>query len=333
MRGKAKADDGGIRVASGSSPVRSSYLAIGALALMALFWGYNWVVMKVALRYAEPSVFVALRMFLGAAFLFLILVILRRRLRPNNLRLTLFVGLFQTAGSMGLMTWALASGAAGKTAVLVFTMPLWLLPMSWVVLGERLRRLQWFSVGLALAGLCLVLAPWGLHGGLLSNLLAVASGILWAAATVAAKILSKRHQVDILSLNAWQMLLGSIPLVIVALLVSRSSPVWSGTFIAALLFNVVPVTGLGLLLWFYALRILPAGTAGLATLGTPVLGVVSAWIQLGERPGLYEAAGMILIVSALCVLAARQITAGPRAGGVEELSNNVADRALGDRNP
>ena len=146
MRGKAKADEAAIHVASGSSAARSSYLAIGALALMALFWGYNWVAMKVALRYAAPSVFVALRMFLGAAFLFLLLVILRRRLRPNNLPLTLCVGLFQTTGSLGLMTWALASGAAGKTAVLVSTMPLWLLPMSWVVLGERLQRLQWFSV-------------------------------------------------------------------------------------------------------------------------------------------------------------------------------------------
>ena len=83
---------------------------------MALFWGYNWVVMKVALRYAEPAVFVALRVFLGAVFLFLLMLILRRPLRPKNLRLTLFVGLFQTTGSLGLMTWALASGAAGQTA-------------------------------------------------------------------------------------------------------------------------------------------------------------------------------------------------------------------------
>jgi drug/metabolite transporter (DMT)-like permease len=317
MEKKAKADDAGTLAASRSSAARSSYLAIGALALMALFWGYNWVVMKVALRYAEPAVFVALRVFLGAVFLFLLMLILRRPLRPKNLRLTLFVGLFQTTGSLGLMTWALASGAAGQTAVLVFTMPLWVLPMSWVVLGERLRGLQWFSLGLALAGLLLVLAPWRAHGSLLSNLLAVTAGISWAAGTVAAKILSGRHRVDILSMNAWQGLLGSIPLVIVALLVSPSSPVWSGSFIAALVFNVVPVTGLGLLLWFYALRTLPAGTAGFASLATPVLGVIFAWIQLGERPGVYEAVGIILIVSALCVLAVRQIagSAGHARGG------------------
>jgi drug/metabolite transporter (DMT)-like permease len=327
MRGTTKADDAEIRAGSGSPSARSSYLAIGALALMAVFWGYNWVVMKVALRYADPAIFVALRVSLGAAFLFLLLVILRRRLRPTSLRLTLCVGLFQTSGSTGLTMWALASGAAGNTAVLVFTMPLWLLLLSWVVLGERLRGVQWFSVALALAGLCFVLAPWRIQGTPLSNVLAVVSGISWAAGTVAAKILSRRHKVDILSLNAWQMLIGSIPLVIVALLFSRSSPVWSGTFIAALLFNIVLVTGLGLLLWFYALRILRAGTTGLASLATPVLGVASAWIQLGERPGVYEAVGMVLIVSSLGVLALQQIMAGPRGKRVKKFHPTESDHS------
>jgi drug/metabolite transporter (DMT)-like permease len=327
MRGTTKADDAEIRAGSGSPSARSSYLAIGALALMAVFWGYNWVVMKVGLRYADPSVFVALRVSLGAAFLFLLLVILRRRLRPTNLRLTLCVGLFQTSGSTGLTMWALSSGAAGNTAVLVFTMPLWLLLLSWVVLGERLRGPQWFSVALALAGLCFVVAPWEIQGSPLSNILAVVSGVSWAAGTVAAKTLSKRHKVDILSLNAWQMLIGSIPLVIVALLFSRSSPVWSGSFIAALLFNIILVTGLGLLLWFYALRILRAGTTGLASLATPVLGVASAWVQLGERPGVYEAVGMVLIVSSLGVLALQQIMAGPRGKRVKKFQPTESDHS------
>jgi drug/metabolite transporter (DMT)-like permease len=264
-------------------------------------------------------VFVALRTFFGAVFLFLVLVVLRRSLRPAHLRFTLCIGLLQTAGSIGLMTWALKSGAAGKTAVLVYTMPLWLLLLSWALLGERLRGpLQWGSVALALAGLCLVLSPWRMHGSILSNFLAVISGICWAASAVVTKILGGRHRVDIFSLNAWQMLLGSIPLVIVALAIPHSPPVWSGSFIAALLFNIVLVTGLGLLLWFYALGVLPAGTAGLVSLVTPVLGVAFAWLQLGERPGLDEALGMVLILSALGLLGVGQIKAGRRARRLHE---------------
>ena len=42
--------------------------------------------------------------------------------------------------------------------------------------------------------------------------------------------------------------------------------------------------------------------AGLSTLVVPGVGVVSAWIQLGERPSMLEAAGMALIGCALALL-------------------------------
>jgi len=60
----------------------------------------------------------------------------------------------------------------------------------------------------------------------------------------------------------------------------------------------------GLLLWLYILNSLPAGTAGVNSLAIPVVGVLSAWIQLGERPGALEAVGMALIVAGLAVLTA-----------------------------
>ena len=44
--------------------------AFAALALLALIWGYNWVAMKVALSYAPPVTFGALRAGSAAAFLF-----------------------------------------------------------------------------------------------------------------------------------------------------------------------------------------------------------------------------------------------------------------------
>jgi len=328
MRETVKADSAERPAAAESSTPRSFYLAAGALALMSLVWGYSWVVMKVALDYAEASVFAALRMFLAAVFLFLVSLALRRPLRPQSVRLTLGVGLC-SAASTGLMTWALESGGAGKTSVLVYTMPLWLILISWVVLKERMRGPQWLSVALSLAGLCFILSPWNMQGSLLSNVLAVAAGVSWALSNALIKKLSGKRHVDILSLNAWQLLVGSIPLAIIALATSDSDPVWSGSFIAALLFNVILTSSLGALLWFFALRTLPAGTAGLATLATPVLGVAFAWIQLGERPNLYEAAGMVLIVSALGLLALQQIVMGRRTSRMKEIYYTEADSPWG----
>ena len=157
-----------------------------ALALLALIWGYNWVVMKVGLQYTQPFTFSALRTFLGAASLFALLLVLRRPLRPPPLRWTIAIGLLQTTGFVGLMMWALESGGAGKTSVLTYTMPFWLLLLAWAFLGERLRGVQWLAVALALCGLVLVLEPWRLQGTF-SSLLAVAGGLSWACSAVVVK--------------------------------------------------------------------------------------------------------------------------------------------------
>jgi drug/metabolite transporter (DMT)-like permease len=291
---------------------RSAYLPLVALAFLALIWGYNWVVMKVGVRYSDPFVFAALRNFLAAVSLFAVVAVRRGPLRPKAFWWTALYGFFQTSMT-GLMVWAIYLGSAGKVSVLNYTMPFWLLMIAWPILGERIRGVQWVAVVLALAGLVLVLAPWNLHG-VGASLLAIGGGISWAIASVLVKIIRKRHQVDILSFTAWQALLGSIPLVVVALLVARHGPTWTGGFIAALVYNVIAGSIVGLLLWLYILNSLPAGTAGINTLAIPVVGVVSAWLQLGERPGALEAAGMALIVAGLAVLTAWGFKRSRQAG-------------------
>ena len=304
-------DAGGEDGAPPTSRRRAADLGALALAVLAFVWGYNWVVMKVGLRYSQPFTFAALRTSLGALVLFGLLLLLRRPLKPRALGLTCAVGLLQTTGFVGLIMWALQSGGAATTSVLAYTMPFWLALMAWAVLGERLGRLQWAAVGLAFCGLVLVVDPWRLSG-LGSCLLAVAAGFVWAASAVVAKILQRRHDVDLLSLTAWQMLLGSIPLVVVAFATATGPPVWSASFIWALAYNVLLANALSWVLWLYALRALSAGAAGLGTLATPVVGVAAAWIQLAERPSPAESLGMALIVGALGVVTLAQAIAGRR---------------------
>jgi drug/metabolite transporter (DMT)-like permease len=274
-----------------------------ALVLSAVLLGYNWVVMKTALHYADPATFAAMRTFFAAVLLFVALVVLRRPLRPPHLLLTSLVGLFGITGATGLTIWALQHGQAGKTSVLVYTNAVWILIMAWIFLGERVRGGQWLFASMALVGLLFVIAPWHEQGALFSNLLGVAAGICSAAGSITAKMLTGDKRVDLLTLNAWQMLFGSIPLVVIALITTDTGPQWTGWFIATLFYNAALASPVALLLWFYALRNLPAGTAGLGRLLAPVIGVLTSWIQLGERPNIYEAVGMLLIIAALAALA------------------------------
>jgi drug/metabolite transporter (DMT)-like permease len=63
-------------------------------------------------------------------------------------------------------------------------------------------------------------------------------------------------------------------------------------------------TGLCYFLWFIIVRQLPAATASLGVVASPVLGVVAAMIVLGERPTPYDGIGfaLMLLASAIVVL-------------------------------
>ena len=296
------------RPASRLRPVTLAFISLGILALI---WGYSWPVMKIGMQYVQPFTFAALRALVGAILMIVILPVAGRSLRPRAIGWTALLGLFQTTGFLGFAMWALQNGGAGKTSVLVYTMPFWLLLMAWTFLHERLRGTQWAAVGLALAGLVLVLSPWKLHG-IVSSLLAVGAGFSWAASCIVMKMMRRRFQVDALAITSWQMLFGSLPLVLIGALTTTRSPVWSGSFIAVFLFMVIPASGVAWVLWAYVTKTLPTGTVSVGSLIIPVIGVAASWIQLGERPALAEAIGIPLIVIALAIVSLRDVLAGRR---------------------
>lgn len=297
--------------------------AIGLFVLLSLIWGYNWVVMKKVMAYADPFDFSAVRTLFGALALFAVLVWRRKPLKLVAPGPTLLLGLLQTTAFTALIQWALVSGGAGKTAVLVYAMPFWLLPMAWVFLDERVRGLQWLAVALALVGLVFILDPWKAQGDLFSTSLALLASVSWAASAVLVKRIRARFDVDLLSLTAWQMLLGAVVLCGVAWLLPSEPPQLTTYFIVALVYNALFATGLAWLIWLVILDRLPAGLAGLSSLAVPAVGVLSGWIELGERPSASESVGMLCIAVALLLISAialrgrelqaRSVSAGSRS--------------------
>lgn len=276
--------------------------AVVALIALSAILGYNWVVMKESLRYAGAFDFVALRTSLGAVALFALLLWKRIPLRPQALSGTILLGLLTTTGFVGFATLALVAGGVGKTAILVYTMPFFTLLAARPLLKEAIRGTQWFSVVLAFAGLVIILEPWALQGTLLSKVFALLSALSWTASAILTKRMRRKRAFDLVSLTAWQMLFGSLPLVLLALTVPERPIEWSGYFIGALIYSAVICQAAAFLLWLYILGKLSAGVASMGTLATPVIGIISASLELGERPSLLEAAGMLLILSALAIL-------------------------------
>lgn len=280
---------------------RARFWAVGALILLAVIWSYNWTFMKIAVRYASPFDFAAMRAFYGSMCLFLVLIAQGRSIQPGATATMVLYGLLQSGATVGLSTWALVSGGAGKTAVLTYTMSFWTLLFAWVFMGEKLRLRQWTSLSIAAVGLAFILIPFTLSQSLVSKGLAILAGAAWATASIVLKKLDHTQRVDPVVFTAWQMLFGSLPLIVVSLLVPSAPVQWSAEFLGVLVYNVLPGSAIAWLLWFYILRHLSTDTASLGALLTPVLSIPIAAVQLGEIPATTELLGMGLILMALVI--------------------------------
>ena len=183
-------------------------------------------------------------------------------------------------------------------------MPFWVIVLGWPFLPDRLRGWQWPAAALILGGLVLVLEPWSTEAGIASSLFALAAGVSWAVSVIIFKRIPVVGRDELLSLTTWQMFYGTIPLVALAWLVPERPVEWSGQFIVALAYNSIGGMAIATLLWLYILQSLPATISGLNALAVPIVGVIAAWLQLGERPSPAEGGGMGLILIGLAMLAA-----------------------------
>lgn len=301
-----------------SSARSTDKTGLATLVGLCMIWGYNWIVTKEGLRFAGPFDFAALRTIPGTLLIFAILIARGRPLALKAPGKAFVFGLFQTTGFNALASWALVAGAAGKTAVLVYTMPFWTLLFAWLLLGERIRGTQWLAVALSVTGLVLVLEPWQPGGTFISKLLAVLTGVAWAVSAVLARKWRDTIGSDLLQFTAWQMLFGGLVLAAIAF-VSPSRPVeWTPYFWFLLIYGTLLGTVAGWLLWLFVLQRLPAGIAGLSIMAVPALGVLFSRLQLDEVPAAPEAIGMALIVASLTLLSwqalrkARSMATDPR---------------------
>ena len=273
-----------------------------ALAILSLTWGYTWVVAKQALVYAPPFAFAAERCVGGALALLLAVKLMGRPLRLTAPGPTIAIALTQVTGFMAFQTWALVEGGPGKTAVLIFTMPIWTLLIAWPVLGERIRGKQWLAALCTLSGLVFIIEPWDMQSSLFSKFLGVMAALCWAVGTVLIKRLRFRQPVELLSLTTWQMVLGAIPLVLLAVIIPERPTDWSVSYAGILIFMSVISTAMCWWLWITILDRVPAWEASLSVLGTPVVAIISSRMMLGEEFKFSEAMGILLIGCGLALL-------------------------------
>lgn len=273
------------------------------LAFLTLIWSFGWTTMKVATRYSGPFTFSAHRYIVGTVILFALMRLRGDSLKPTPWLTTILIGLTQTAGFQALEQWALMSGGVGKSVLLAYTMPFWVVPLAWWWVHEKPGPRRWLSIAIAALGFVCVVEPWQPLGTPFSILLAIAGGLSWAIGTVLAKRLFEQDtSVSPLRLTAWQMLIGTVALILLASAAHERPVEWTSMYVGTVLYNGVLSSAVGWVLWTVIVQRLSASVAGLTSLAVPVLGVLFAWALLHEQPSGIEGIGIVLIAVSLLAL-------------------------------
>ena len=168
-----------------------------------------------------------------------------------------------------------------------------------VFLAERVSRSAMGAMSLAAAGVAVMLGSGLALGQLAGNLLALGSGISFAAHGL---VLRARRQTDMLPavLHAG---LGGVVVSLLALGLLGLSPAISVRDLGLTLVMGVVQLGIGMVLYTRASRHLPAAELQLLATSELVMGPLWVWIAVGEAPGAATLAGGVLILLAIVIQA------------------------------
>lgn len=276
------------------------------LVALCLAWGLTWPAMRIALIDIPPFTMRAMSACIGALTIIGLARLAGRPVTvpPRAAWFDIFViSMFNIVLFSLCATFAQLMAFTGRVAILVYTMPIWSSLLARVFLGERFTPMRSIALMLCVVGMIVLIYPLAAHGVPLGLLLALGSAMSWALGTIYIKW--RRIEIEAFTLAAWQ-------LVIALFVILAFVPVFEGSFrfssigyysIGGVIFSGLFGSGVAYYLWFRIIQLLPATTASLGALASPVIGVVSSIFLLGEAPTLPDSIGFALIFAAsACVL-------------------------------
>jgi drug/metabolite transporter (DMT)-like permease len=290
---------------SSMNPMLSRRAALLLFSLAIATWGLNWTVTKTLVHSVSPLWTTAIRSAIATVALFVLLLARRHLILPRrgDVPVIVSVSLLHMGAFSALVAFGIQFVPVGRSIVLGYSTPLWVAPAAWLFLREPLSRSRLAGIGLGLAGLATMFNPlafdWSDRNAVIGNGLILLAAVCWAANILyvrAHKWISSPFQ-----LVFWQALLATSVLSTLALSIDGIpriawSPALAGTFLYA---------GCGTALAHWAMvmvnRSLPAVTTSLGLLATPVVGVATSAICLGEPIGVSLILAMAMITAGIAI--------------------------------
>jgi len=257
--------------------------------------------MKMGLGYAEPFTFAAWRCAIGGVAM-IIFVRVKSIEWPKLEKLPdyLMIAIFQTTLMFGLMLYGMKYVTAGKTSVLLYTMPIWTIFLVHFYLKERLNRGKWLGVALGTIGIVCILG-WDtlVHQNseiLFGELLIIGGAISWAVSNIWVK--KRMGGENIYMVSSLQLSIGAIGLALLAIPTEGILNIeWNAHSIYILLFTGLIASAVDFTIWFYLLKNLDIKITTFSSMLVPVFGLIFDWAILGNRldGGVIVGGALILI--------------------------------------
>jgi drug/metabolite transporter (DMT)-like permease len=256
-----------------------------APALFVLLWSTGFVGAKYGLPYADPFIFLSVRILLAALFLFALARVLRMPVRIGRVAVARsgLIGFFLHACYLGGVFYSIAQGLpAGVAAVVTSLQPVLVSVFAVKVLGESLRRGQVIGLLTGLFGVILVLGP-SLDSEI--PVPAVVAILIALMGSTSATLLQKKLGADIplISGTAHQYLFSGCVLGVIALATRETSITWSLRFTAAFVWLVLVLSVGAILLLLWLLNTGSAAKVSSLFYLVPPATAIEAFFLFGEK--------------------------------------------------
>jgi len=291
-------------------------VAYAALLSAVLLWGLSFPIMKFAVGRLGPFDVGLFRILFGALGSLGLLALTPRSGglnlwtagRRHGMKL-LFLSILVGYGQTFTLTYGISLTPATIGSLIPPLNPICTMLLAAWLLGEPVGPRQWLGMALAAVGVVLLGFRDGLptRGTLVGPLILAVAPISWAVYTVVSKPLLR----DIAPMPLTAATLGGGLLVILPWadvdaarrLAGATAAEWAAVLYLGFLAMAVAYG-----LWYVGLARIGAAATGAMVLGIPLVGVLSAWLFLGERIGL------VVVVAGALILGGLQLVLGGRRG-------------------
>lgn len=272
-----------------------------------VLYGTSYFASRVALDSIPPATLALVRLVLAAMLLGALAARSGRAsplARGDRWRIA-WMGILGFSAAYALAHWGVYRSTVTNAALLIVVEPLTIILVSPVMLGERLRRHEVAGGALALVGSVLVVVN-GVPGITTEvaphwrgDVLLILSGVAFAAYTLIGRDVLAR--VEPMRVTVWSIVWGAVAVAPLAaaewLAGSRPSMTTAGA--VATLYLGLAISGVGYLVWNWAVQRVRAPRAAVSLTVQPIVGALLGTVLLGDPLTAFTMAGGLLIVLGL----------------------------------